>query len=114
MKKAEAPDHQLFEQLHGFEPGSGETCEARDFGSYPESFSLLAGLLALPVICQPSHPGTSGQWLLLAKPPCGYRITAAGTAPDLNRIPSSFRANGNQQHGCNDKKKKPGKTYSKS
>jgi hypothetical protein len=29
--------------------GRGETSEARDFGSYPESFSLLAGLLALPV-----------------------------------------------------------------
>jgi len=48
-KKAEAPDHQLLEQLHGFEHGSVETDEARDFGSYPESFSLLAGLLALPI-----------------------------------------------------------------
>lgn len=45
-KKAEAPDHQLLQQLHGFEHGSVETGEARDFGSYPESFSLQAGLLA--------------------------------------------------------------------
>jgi len=49
QKKAEAPDHQLLLQLHGFEHGSAETSEARDFGSYPESFSLQAGLLALPV-----------------------------------------------------------------
>ena len=49
QKKAEAPDHQLLQQLHGFEHGSVETCEARDFGSYPESFSLQAGLLALPI-----------------------------------------------------------------
>ena len=48
-KKAEAPDHQLLEQLQDFEHGSVEILEARDFGSYPESFSLLAGLLALPV-----------------------------------------------------------------
>jgi hypothetical protein len=49
QKKAEAPDHQLLQQLHGFEHGNVETCEARDFGSYPESFSLQAGLLAFPV-----------------------------------------------------------------
>jgi len=49
IEKAEAPDHQLLLQLHGFKLGRSETCEARDFGSYPESFSLLAGLLALPV-----------------------------------------------------------------
>jgi len=47
QKKAEAPDHQLLLQLHGFKLGRSETCEARDFGSYPESFSLQAGLLAL-------------------------------------------------------------------
>ncbi len=46
-KKAEAPDHQLLEQLHCFKLGRSETSEARDFGSYPESFALLAGLLAL-------------------------------------------------------------------
>lgn len=46
IKKAEAPDLQLLEQLHGFEHGSAETTEARDFGSYPESFTLPAGLLA--------------------------------------------------------------------
>jgi hypothetical protein len=55
-KKAEAPDHQLLEQLHGFKLGRSETCEARDFGSYPESFSLLAGLLALLIFANlPIH-----------------------------------------------------------
>lgn len=57
MKKAEAPDHQLLQQLHGFKLGRSETCEARDFGSYPESFSLQAGLLALPVFANLPIPG---------------------------------------------------------
>ena len=55
-KKAEAPDHQLLEQLPDFEHGSVETREARDFGSYPESFSLLAGLLAL--LISPTFPSS--------------------------------------------------------
>lgn len=46
-KKAEAPDHQLLSQLHRAENGKLQPGEARDFGSYPESFSLPAGLLAL-------------------------------------------------------------------
>jgi len=70
-KKAEAPDHQLLQQLHGFEHGSAETCEARDFGSYPESFSLQAGLLALPVFANLPILPKARQWLFSAKPPCG-------------------------------------------
>ena len=75
QKKAEAPDHQLLQQLHGFKLGRSETCEARDFGSYPESFSLQAGLLALPIFANlpipPDSYRDSGQWLFSAKPPCG-------------------------------------------
>jgi len=56
-KKAEAPDHQLLEQLHGFQHGSAGTSEARDFGSYPESFSLPAGLLALLTFANLPIPG---------------------------------------------------------
>ena len=65
IKKAEAPDHQLLQQLHGFKLGRSETCEARDFGSYPESFSLLAGLLALPVFANlpiPSKQNSGYIW----------------------------------------------------
>jgi hypothetical protein len=71
-KKAEAPDHQLLSQLHCFKLGRSETTEARDFGSYPESFSLQAGLLALLVFANLPIPtnrvsGYSRQNLLADK-----------------------------------------------
>ena len=49
QKKAEAPDHSFYNSYTVSNLAEVETCEARDFGSYPESFSLQAGLLALPV-----------------------------------------------------------------
>ena len=72
QKKAEAPDHQLLQQLHDFKLGRSEISEARDFGSYPESFSLMAGLLALLnftnlPICRLTHSGYIRQNLLSDK-----------------------------------------------